>query len=94
MTNQINVNAGVVLTITRPDGAVERVVNTDWTTLAEKTFAMIQKATREAGRGEVTAWEQITRMVDVAQPTAADIAEQGAYDARRAVARMSATGHA
>lgn len=94
MTKQISINCGVILTILRPSGETERVEFTKFASLAPSTLAAIRKATKAAGKGDVLAWEQMTRLVDAPQPTAADIAEQRAYEARRAVERTSANGRA
>ena len=64
MTNShksVTVNCGVVLTIRRPDGQIERSNNVKLDTLTPQLFARIVKATADAGRGEVLSWEQITR---------------------------------
>lgn len=94
MTKQISINCGAILTIIRPNGETERVEFTKFATLAPSTFARIQQATKAAGKGDVLAWEQMTRFVDAPQPTAADLAEMASINARRAIERTSSNGRA
>lgn len=49
-------NSGAVLTIRRPDGQVEEVINRDHASngvIAAKTFDAMVKATKAAGRGDI-----------------------------------------
>lgn len=94
MTKQVQINCGAILTIRRPNGETERVEFTKFASLAPSTFAAIKKATKDAGKGDVLAWEQMTKLVDAPQPTAADLAEMAHITARRAIERTSANGHA
>lgn len=94
MSKTIEVPCGVILTIRRPNGAVERVERTDvaFGLIPAVKFAAMVKATREAGRGELLSQELMTRTAVAAEPTAADLA-RAQHDADRAtIERISATG--
>jgi len=47
----------IVLTIKRTSGEIEKVERKDG--MNEVLFAKIQKATKDAGRGDVLSWEQV-----------------------------------
>lgn len=94
MSKKVAVNCGALLTIRRPNGEIEKVEFTRFTTLVPASFASIKKATKDAGRGDVLSWEQMTKMVDDYTPTAGELASARHDNERRAIERMSATGRA
>lgn len=94
MTKMISITCGVVLTIARPDGTIERVENTKFSfgVIPPATFRAMVQATKAAGRGNILSQAPMYAMAEDIAPTAGELAEQAAYNARRAVERMSATG--
>lgn len=96
MAKMIEVTSGVILTIVRPDGTIERVENTRFMfgEIPANTFRAMVLATKAAGRGEILSQEPRHVMMADIGPSTADLAEQAAYQARRAVDRTSATGRA
>ena len=96
MTKMIEATCGVILTIARPDGTVERVENTRFILgqIPAGTFRAMVQATKAAGRGDILSQEPMRKLMADIEPSAADMAEQAAYNARRLVERTSAHGRA
>jgi hypothetical protein len=96
MTKMIEVTCGVILTIARPDGTVERVENARFPfgEIPAATYRAMVKATKDAGRGDILSQEPMRKLMADIEPSARDLAEQSAYNARRLVERTSATGRA
>lgn len=97
MSNTVNIPSHVIVTIKRPNGAVEQMDYTAATkgqarTMTQKMVVTINKAMAAAGRGEIIAFENILKEVAAAKPTAADIAEEAYIRQTNAVYRMAAGG--
>ena len=97
MSNTVKIPSHVIVTIKRPNGAVEQMDYTAATkrqvrTMTQKMVVTINKAMAAAGRGEIIAFENILKEVAAAKPTAADLAKEAYIRQTNAVYRMSAGG--
>lgn len=81
MNKQITVASHAEITIHRPNGDVEIVTWTGGVELTEGLFARIQKANKDAGRGDVLSYRNVTKMVDVPAEWVASSEAERAYDA-------------
>lgn len=81
MTDYIDIPSHVEVDVRRPDGRVETIRPTNpvtggpLRTITPRQIADLKAATKAAGRGEVLDVRNITRTVEAAKPTAADLEE-------------------
>ena len=96
MTKTIQATCGVVLTIRRPNGSVERKEDRRFSfgTIPRNTFAAMVKATAEAGRGDVISQEPLLCTMAAYEPTPAELAGAQYVRDHKAVVRVSANGRA
>lgn len=97
MSNTVKIPSHVMVTVKRPNGSIEQMDYTAATkgqvrTMTQKLLATVNKAMAAAGRGQVIAFENITKEVDAPKPTAADIAEERYIKSHNAILRASAGG--
>lgn len=57
---EYKIDAGVELTIRRPDGTTEVKVVTHWSSMDDRLFSRIREETRKAGRGECLSYRNLT----------------------------------
>lgn len=97
MSNTVKIPSHVMVTIKRPNGAIEKMDYTAATkgqvrTMTPKLLSTVNKAMAAAGRGEIVAFENILKDTEAPKPTAADLAEAAYIRQANAVYRMSAGG--
>ena len=97
MTDMITIPSHCMVTIRRPNGDLETLNYTDATkgqvrTMSAKVLAMVNKAMADAKRGEIISYENITKDVEAAKPSAADLAEERYIREHNAILRASAGG--
>ena len=97
MSNTVKIPSHVIVTIKRPNGAVEQMDYTAATkgqvrTMTQKLLATVNKAMAAAGRGEIIAFENVLKDAEAPKPTAADMAEEAYIRQTNAVYRMAAGG--
>ena len=97
MSNTVKIPSHVIVTIKRPNGAVEQMDYTAATkgqvrTMTQKLLATVNKAMATAVRGEIVSFENILKDSEAPTPTAADMAEEAYLGQTNAVYRMSAGG--
>ena len=97
MSNTVKIPSHVIVTIKRPNGAVEQMDYTAATkgqvrTMTQKLLATVNKAMAAAGRGEIVSFENILKDAEAPTPTAADMAEEAYIRQTNAVYMMSAGG--
>ena len=80
MTKQITVASHAEITIKRPGGNVEIVTWTGGVELTAGLFNRIQKANKDAGKGDVLGYRNITKTVDMPVEWAAASTAERAYD--------------
>ena len=86
-----------MVTIRRPNGEIETINYTVATkgqvvTMSPKVLAVVNKAMADAKRGEIIAYENITKDVETPKPSAADLAEERYIREHNAILRASAGG--
>ena len=80
------------VTVKRPNGTLEIIKVPGRAELCDAAFAIMKKATKAAGRGDLVSYKNVTRQIADYVMTAADKTNQ-AYDNRvKAIANLSATG--
>ena len=97
MSNTVKIPSHVIVTIKRPNGAVEQMDYTAATkgqvrTMTQKMVVTINKAMAAAGRGKIIRFENVLKDAEAPKPTAADMAEDAYIRQTNAVYRMSAGG--
>lgn len=97
MTDMINIASHCMVTIRRPNGSVETVNYTEATkgqvrSMNTRTLEVVNKAMAAAKRGQIISYENITKSVEAAKPTAADLAEDAYLRSTAATYRMAAGG--
>lgn len=97
MPNMITVPSHCMVTVLRPNGVTETINYTEATkgrvfTMTAKIMAMANKAMADAKRGEIIAFENITKDIEERKPSAADIAEECYIREHNAILRASAGG--
>lgn len=86
MNDTIEIPSHVEIDVRRPDGRIETVIpqhpgykaqgmDVPLRNLTERQIADMKAATKAAGRGEIIDVRHITRTVEAAKPTAADLEE-------------------
>lgn len=97
MSDLITIPSHCMVTIRRPNGDIETMDYTKATkgqvrTMSSKVLAMVNKAMAEAKRGEIISYENITKDVESAKPSAADLAEERYIREHNDILRASAGG--
>jgi hypothetical protein len=54
----------IELTVKRPNGEIEKVLNDKFFSLHPDLFAKMKEATRNAGRGEILSWKDVDGRTD------------------------------
>ena len=80
--NTFEVPSHVEMDIRRPNGSIETVRHPTWRSMSEKTAAMVRKATKDAGRGDLIAYRNVTKLVEV-KMSAADKADAASERVQR-----------
>lgn len=97
-TNTLQIPSHVEVDVRRPDGQVETVRPTNpvtggvLRTITQRQIAELKAATSAAGRGEVLDVRNVTRTVEAAKPSAADLAEEDYIRRTNAIYAASAGG--
>ena len=64
----------VEMDMRRPNGVVETVRHPTWRSMSAKTAEMVRKASKDAGRGDLIAWRNVTKL-ETYTMSAADLAD-------------------
>jgi len=99
MSDLITIPSHCMVTIRRPNGDLETINYTQATkgqvfTMSPKVLTMVNKLMAEAKRGEIISYENVTKEVEAAKPSAADLAEERYIREHNAILRASAGGEA
>lgn len=96
MSDTVTIPSHVIVTVRRPNGDIETVNYTEKVpqvrAMTKRTLDTINNAMREANRGEIIAYENITVDVEAPKPSAADLAEEEYIRNTNAIYRMAAGG--
>jgi hypothetical protein len=80
--NTVEVPSHLEMDIRRPNGVVETVIHPTWKSMSEKTAAQVRKATKDAGRGELIAYRNVTKLATYTM-SAADRADAASESVQR-----------
>lgn len=97
MSDLITIPSHCMVTIRRPNGDIETINYTQATngqvfTMSPKVLTMVNNLMAKSNRGEIISYENITKDVEPAKPSAADLAEERYIREHNAILRTSAGG--
>jgi hypothetical protein len=97
MIDTVTIPSHCIVTVRRPDGAIETINYTDATKgkvkeMTERVLSIVNKAMADAGRGQIVAYQNHTVTKPAPQPTSGELALDQYFREHNAILRASAGG--